>query len=114
MIEEFSKEHALRDLCEFLGVSRSGYYAWQEAKESARDQANRQVLGQIKQVFQAKRGRYGSPRITQELRRRGQLCNHKRVERLMRQKGSERAAASAGRCARPKVIMPIRLHLTCF
>jgi len=87
MIEEFSKEHALRDLCEFLGVSRSGYYAWQEAKESARDQANRQVLGQIKQVFQAKRGRYGSPRITQELRRRGQLCNHKRVERLMRQEG---------------------------
>ena len=99
MIEEFSKEHALRDLCEFLGVSRSGYYAWQEAKESARDQANRQVLGQIKQVFQAKRERYGSPRITQELRRRGQLCNHKRVERLMREERAQSAEQPAPEAA---------------
>ena len=87
MIEEFSREHAVRDLCEFLGVSRSGYYGWREEKESARDQANREMLRQIKEVFQAKRERYGSPRITEELRRRGRLCNHKRVERLMREEG---------------------------
>ncbi len=42
---------------------------------------------QIKQVFEAKRHRYGSPRITEELRRQGQVCNHKRVERLMQQQG---------------------------
>lgn len=87
MIEEFSREHAVRDLCEFLGVSRSGYYGRREEKESARDQANREMLRQIKEVFQAKRERYGSPRITEELRRRGRLCNHKRVERLMREEG---------------------------
>jgi putative transposase len=87
MIEELSKDHAVRDLCEFLGVSRGGYYAWREEKESARDQANREVLRQIKEVFQAKRERYGSPRITEELRRSGRLCNHKRVERLMREEG---------------------------
>lgn len=77
----------MRDLCEFLGVSRSGYHTWQKGQASARDQANHQVLVEIKEVFEAKRGRYGSPRITAELRRSGRTCNHKRVERLMRQEG---------------------------
>lgn len=87
MVEDLSKEHAVRDLCEFLEVSRSGYYAWKNGQESAREKANREVAEEIKQLFQAKRGRYGSPRITQELRRTGRRCNHKRVERLMRQEG---------------------------
>ena len=87
MVEKLSQEYALRDLCEFLQVSRGGYYAWQNGQASAREQANREATDQIKQVFEAKRGRYGSPRITQELRRAGRTCNHKRVERLMRQEG---------------------------
>jgi len=87
MIERLSNEHAVRDLCEFLGVSRSGYHTWKKGQASARDQANHQVLAEIKEVFEAKRGRYGSPRITEELRRAGRTCNHKRVERLMREEG---------------------------
>ena len=42
---------------------------------------------EIKQVFYTQRQRYGSPRITEALRWKGQVCNHKRVERLMRQEG---------------------------
>lgn len=87
MIEELSKEHNVRDLCDLLEVTRSGYYTWSRGQESARELANQVVSEQIKQVFEAKRQRYGSPRITQELRREGQICNHKRVERLMRQEG---------------------------
>ena len=87
MIEELSKEHNVRDLCELFGVTRSGYYAWSRGPVSARELANRAVSEEIKQVFEAKRQRYGSPRITEELRRQGQVCNHKRVERLMRQEG---------------------------
>src|SRR6476661_6110213 len=87
MIERLSNEHAVRDLCEFLGGSRSGYHTWKKGQASARDQANHQVLAEIKEVFEAKRGRYGSPRITEELRRAGRTCNHKRVERLMREEG---------------------------
>lgn len=86
MVEELSPEHSVRDLCDLLEVSRSGYYAWQRGAETAREQANRELAAEIKQVFEAKRGRYGSPRITHELRRAGRTCNHKRVERLMRQK----------------------------
>jgi transposase InsO family protein len=87
MIEELSQEYPVRELCAVLAVSRSGYYAWREGREGARELANRVMAEQIKELFEAKRQRYGSPRITAELRRQGQGCNHKRVERLMRQAG---------------------------
>jgi len=87
MIEEQSQEYPIRELCAVLNVSRSGYYAWRAGQASARELANREMAQQIKQLFEAKRQRYGSPRITAQLRRQGQVCNHKRVERLMRQEG---------------------------
>lgn len=85
MIEELSPTHAVRDLCRLLGVTRSGYYAWRRGRETSREIQNRELSGEIQRVFEAKGGRYGSPRITAELRRQGHRCNHKRVERLMRQ-----------------------------
>jgi len=85
MIDELSTTHPVRDLCQLLGVTRSGYYAWRGGQETLRDLENRELTQEIKAVFEAKRGRYGSPRITAELRRQGRPCNHKRVERLMRQ-----------------------------
>jgi transposase InsO family protein len=87
MIEEQSQEYPIRELCAALNVSRSGYYAWRDGQESARELANGVMAQEIKQLFEAKRQRYGSPRITEQLRRQGQVCNHKRVERLMRQEG---------------------------
>ena len=97
-VQELSGEHEVRDLCELLQVSRSGYYAWYKRVETVREVANRILVEQIKQVFKANRGRYGSPRITQALRQSGQKCNHKRVERLMRQ-----AQLKGRTCRRRKV-----------
>jgi len=71
MIEKLSKEAAVRDLCELFEVARSGYYAWSRGQESVRELANRVVAQQITRVFRAKRQRYGSPRITEELRQEG-------------------------------------------
>ena len=48
---------------------------------------NAELSQKIEQVFREHKGRYGSPRITAALRRQGQECNHKRVERIMREKG---------------------------
>jgi transposase InsO family protein len=88
MIEELSKDYPIQELCRVLEVARSGYYGWlKDQATTARDMANSQLAEQIKTIYEAKRGIYGSPRITQELRRAGQKCNHKRVERLMRQHG---------------------------
>lgn len=87
MIETMAKDYPVRELCAVLGVTRSGYYGWRNGQETARELANRLLAEQIHRVHQQNKGRYGSPRVTEQLRHEGQVCNHKRVERLMRQHG---------------------------
>lgn len=87
MIEELSKDYPVRELCAVLEVTRSGYYQWCRGQESARELANRLLKLEIERIYQQQKGRYGSPRVTHQLRREGQRCNHKRVERLMREQG---------------------------
>jgi transposase InsO family protein len=87
MIADLAQEYPVRDLCAVLGVPRSGYYRWCRGQETRRQSANRLLGVEIERVYHQKKGRYGSPRVTEQLRREGHRCNHKRVERLMRQKG---------------------------
>jgi putative transposase len=72
-------------MCRVLGVSRSGYYAWQARQPSPRRQANVVLLEQIRQVHTASRQTYGAPRIQAALRQSGIFCSRKRVAHLMRQ-----------------------------
>jgi len=74
-------------MCETLGVSRSGYYAWASRAESARAAADRALAAEIRTAHAASRGRYGSPRVHAELRARGRRVGRKRVARLMRGMG---------------------------
>lgn len=99
MIAELAQEHPVSELCTLLGVARSGYYQWRQGRKSWRTAINRQLVEQIRKIHEAKRGTYGSPRMTEELRRSGQRCNHKRVERLMRQQGLK---GRTGRKQKPK------------
>jgi len=87
MIQELSPEYPLTELCRALEVSRSGYYHWRQHPAPARERADAQLAEQIQTVYEAKKGAYGSPRVTRELRRAGHKSNHKRVERLMRRQG---------------------------
>ena len=48
---------------------------------------NEKILTMIKEIFTENKERYGSPRITEELRHRGISCNKKRIARLMRKEG---------------------------
>jgi putative transposase len=73
--------------CELLDVARSGYYAWLQGKSGPREEQNRMLSRQIEEVFKESHETYGSPRVTAALKRQGHHCNHKRVERLMRQQG---------------------------
>ena len=70
-----------------MSVSASGYYAWRQREPSARAQQDAQLLTQIRAVFDAHKGRYGSPKIHQVLRRMGIFIARKRVARLMREAG---------------------------
>ena len=87
MIGKLAKEYPMRQLCEVLEVARSGYYRWRQGRSNARQAANALLVQEIKSIHKANQANYGSPRITQQLCQSGHLCNHKRVERLMRQNG---------------------------
>lgn len=80
-------EHSLAQLCAAFGVTRSGYHAWEQAAPSARAQADAALSVQIQAVYARHRGRYGSPRIQQELAAQGQRHGQKRIARLMRAAG---------------------------
>jgi len=72
-------------MCRVLRVSASGYYAWRSCSPSLRHSQDTALLAEIRRVHERSRQTYGSPRIHAELRAQGTLCNHKRIERLMRQ-----------------------------
>src|SRR5436305_250150 len=74
-------------MCEVLGVSRSGYYAWASRPESARAVEDRTVAAEIRTAHADSRGRYGSPRVHAALRAHGRRVGRKRVARLMRGMG---------------------------
>jgi hypothetical protein len=81
--------YPVRVLCAVLEVSRSGYSAWLGRPEPARTTADAQLTVEIAAVHKRSRATYGSPRVHRELRARGLRVSRKRVERLMRDRGSQ-------------------------
>jgi putative transposase len=74
-------------LCRVLGVSRSGFHAWERRAPSDRLLTDAWLLERIKEVHTRSRGTYGARRVHAELRRQGVRLGRKRVERLMRLTG---------------------------
>lgn len=84
MIRRYEATFAVRLMCRLLGVPVSSYYDWRQRPVSRRDQANRELTVEIKRVFDAEKGRSGSPRVTKRLHTEGFLVNRKRVASIMR------------------------------
>ena len=72
--------------CALLKVSRAAFYQ-HLAGPSRRERADAELTEQIRAVHEESKGRYGSPRVHAELRRRGHRHSRKRVARLMRHAG---------------------------
>jgi len=87
VIEDRRADYPVRLLCDVLGVSPAGYYAWRSRPESRRSAANRDLVDDIRRVHRDTRGRYGSPRIHVELKAQGRGASRGRIERLMRRHG---------------------------
>jgi putative transposase len=71
-------------LCRTLGVSRSGFHAWQRRPPSDRDLADAWLVERIREIHRESRETYGARRIDRALRHREIRIGRKRVERLMR------------------------------
>ena len=79
--------HSIPALSHVLGVSVSGYYAWQQRAPSRRATQDAALLEQIRAFHTASRGTYGTPRIHRDLRAAGMRVGRKRVARLLQQAG---------------------------
>jgi transposase InsO family protein len=84
-------------LCKRYRVSRSGFYAWQQRKPSARQQGDTALKATIKRIYKQHRGVYGSPRVHRQLKREGIRCGAKRIARLMTELGLCGKAGVVGR-----------------
>lgn len=110
VIDELKKQQSVKELCSYLGVSRSGYYAY--VKRSTTDPDGELKL-KILAIYEQRKKILGYRRIQDELYRQHNLIvNHKKVLRLMRELGiksiirrkykyqtSHEAAVSDGRIA---------------
>ena len=85
MIWELRHKHKISLLIEISGLARSTYYYY--AKPRIEPDKYSEVKEQITNIYHENRGRYGYRRITMELRNRGDLINHKTVQRLMKYLG---------------------------
>ena len=86
--------HSVKRCCDLFEVSRAAYYERKQAVSSPRARADAELAEKIAAVHTESKGTYGSPRVHQELVKRGVACGRRRVRRLMRRAGLE------GRCKR--------------
>jgi hypothetical protein len=76
--------HKVAVMCRVLGVSRSGFYAWERRAPCDRALEDAWLVEKIKRINADSNGTYGSRRIHAELRLAHAVCvSKKRVERLM-------------------------------
>ena len=65
-----SEGFSVVQVCQVLGVSRSGYAAWCGEHATRREQDDARLMPIIEEVFWQHRRRYGARRIAVELNRR--------------------------------------------
>jgi len=74
-------------LCKAASISPSRYYQLRKKVVSARAAEDAEIQREIQQIFAEGRGNYGSPRVHDELLKRGFNPSRKRVIRLMSKLG---------------------------
>jgi putative transposase len=83
--DEHQIPHAVA--CRALGVSRSWFYKWMNGRLPLRAARREALAAEVRRLFKAHRGTYGSPRITADLREAGWTVSKNTVAALMREQG---------------------------
>lgn len=79
-------EHDVAMMCDVLGVSRSGFYAWRDREPSARAREDEVLKREIREIHAGSGRSYGSRRVRAELRYGlGWRIGRGRIRRLMRE-----------------------------
>lgn len=80
-------DRSVKNLCQALGVSRSGFYRFVAGKTAPRTELRRRASAIIRELFRESKATYGYRRIRVALKRRGVVLNRKTVAELMRAEG---------------------------
>ena len=87
LIDAAKAEFPIQRMCDVLGVSQSGYFAWKARPACRRQREDMVLLSHVRTAFALSNGTYGSPRMTRELRDHGHAVGRRRTARLMRDNG---------------------------
>jgi transposase InsO family protein len=71
--------------CRALGVSRSWFYKWKDARLPPRAARRQRLKAEVARLFGLHEGKYGSPRITADLKDAGWRVSENTVAALMRE-----------------------------
>ncbi|WP_339070872.1 IS3 family transposase [Fusobacterium animalis] len=82
VIAELRAKYPFKTLLKIAGISKSVYYYYIDKKDI--DEKNKDIIGKIKEIYYANKGRYGYRRVTLELKNQGLNINHKKVQRIMK------------------------------
>jgi putative transposase len=92
-IKQHEPKYAVRMMCRALSVSRSGYYDWRGRALSLRTQSREQLDTRVREVFDAEKGRIGSPRVSRRLKAQGHTVGHNQVAQSLQRQGLRAKAA---------------------
>jgi len=82
---QFQVPHAVS--CRALGVSQAWYYKWRGGTLPPRQARRQRLKAEVVRLFAVHEGKYGSPRITADLREAGWRVSENTVAALMRELG---------------------------
>lgn len=78
---------AVTELCEYLDVSRSAFYAWRDRGPTIHERQDDLLQPLVRIVFRRHRRRYGTRRIADDLRELGHVVSPQRVAKLLKIQG---------------------------
>ncbi|MEU0664284.1 IS3 family transposase, partial [Streptomyces lavendulocolor] len=79
--------HAVSRMCRLLGVSRSGFYDWQDRPPAETERRREELKSMIAYEFDHSERTYGYRRVHAALCRKGMDVDDELVRRLMRELG---------------------------
>ena len=103
LIDAAKEEFPVQRLCEVLGVSQSGYFAWRGRPACRRQREDMVLLAHLRSAFALSNGTYGSPRMTRELQDDGLKVGHHRQSSCLAGRAEHHRSGLRGRAAEREV-----------
>lgn len=82
-----TEPHSVSSMCDVLGVSRSGFYAWRDERLTERERRDQELMPMVQEIFHRHKRRYGARRIALDMNALGELCGVGRVAKLLKKQG---------------------------